>query len=50
MGPFDKNEEITCIDQAIFESEKEVLNGAEAIDAEIVFIELEKIHYQRYNV
>lgn len=30
------------IDQAIFESEQEVANGAEAVDAEVVFAELEK--------
>lgn len=32
------------IDQAIFESEQEIANGAEAVDAEIVFAELEKAH------
>ena len=31
--------------QAIFESEQEIANGAEAVDAEIVFAELEKKHF-----
>lgn len=33
------------IDQAIYESEQEIANGAEAVDAEIVFAELEKKHF-----
>ncbi len=33
------------IDQAIFESEQEIANGTEAVDAEIVFAELEKKHF-----
>lgn len=33
---------INRIDQAIFESEQELANGAEAVDARIVFVELEK--------
>ena len=33
------------IDQAIFESEQEIANGAKADDAEIVFAELEKKHF-----
>ena len=33
------------IDLAIRESEQEIANGAEAIDAEIVFAELEKKHF-----
>ena len=33
------------IDQAIFESEQEIANGAEAADAEVVFAELEKKHF-----
>ena len=40
------------IDQAIFESEQEIANGAEAVDAEIVFAELERdIEYEQrtYN-
>ena len=36
---------INRIDQAIYESEQEVLNGAEATDANIVFEELEINHY-----
>ncbi len=32
-------------EQAIFESEQEIANGAEAVDAEIVFAELEKKHF-----
>ena len=31
--------------KAIFESEQEIANGAEAVDAEIVFAELEKKHF-----
>ena len=31
--------------QAIFESEQEIANGAETVDAEIVFAELEKKHF-----
>ncbi len=42
---YDKFARINRIDQAIFESEQEVSNGAEAIDAEIVFAELEKKHF-----
>ena len=33
-------------DQAIFESEQEIANGAEAVDAETVFAELEKKHFE----
>lgn len=36
---------MNCIDQAIFESEQEITNGAEAVDAEIVFSELDKKHF-----
>ncbi len=36
---------INCIDQAIYESELEIENGAESIDAEIVFAELEKKYF-----
>lgn len=39
---YDKFARINRIDQAIFESEQEIANGAEAVDAEIVFAELEK--------
>ena len=39
---YDKFARMNRIDQAIFESEQEIANGAEAVDAEIVFAELEK--------
>ncbi|MDE6603081.1 MAG: prevent-host-death protein [Lachnospiraceae bacterium] len=39
---YDKFARINRIDQAIFESEQEKANDAEAIDAETVFAELEK--------
>ena len=42
---YDKFARINSIDQAIYESEQEVLNGAEATDANIVFEELEKKHF-----
>ena len=42
---YDKFARINSIDQAIYESEQEVLNGAEATDANIVFEELEKMHF-----
>lgn len=42
---YDKFARINRIDQAIYESEQEMANGAEAIDAEIVFAELEKKHF-----
>ncbi len=42
---FDQFASINRIDQAIYESEKEIENGAEAIDAETVFEELEKKHF-----
>ena len=42
---YDKFARINRIDQAIYESEQEVLNGAEATDANIVFEELEKKHF-----
>ena len=41
---YDKFARINRIDQVIFESEQEIANGAEAVDAEIVFAELEKKH------
>ncbi len=43
---YDKFTEINPVDQAIFESEKEIANGAEAVDAEIVFAELEKKYFE----
>lgn len=42
---YDKFARTNRIDQAIFESEQEMSDGAEAIDAEIVFTELEKKHF-----
>ncbi len=33
------------IDQAIFESEQEIANGAEAVDAEIVFCRIGEKHF-----
>ena len=42
---YDKFARINHIDQAIYESEQEVANGAEAVDAETVFAELEKKHF-----
>ena len=39
---YDKLMRINRIDQAIYESEQEILNGVEAIDAEVVFTDLEK--------
>ena len=41
---YDKFANINRIDQMIYESEQEIANGAEAIDAEVVFAELEKKH------
>ena len=37
---------VNRIDQAIYESEQEIADGAEAVDAEIVFAELEKNEYK----
>ncbi len=42
---YDKFAKVNRIDQAIFESEQEMANGAEVADAEIVFAELEKRHF-----
>ena len=42
---YDKFARMNRIDQAIFESEQEIAGGAEAVDAEIVFAELEKKHF-----
>lgn len=41
---YDKFAKINRIDQAIYESEQEIANGAETVDAEIVFAKLEKKH------
>lgn len=38
---YDKFARINRIDQAIYESELEILNGAEALSADVVFAELE---------
>lgn len=42
---YDKILRANRIDQAIFESEQEVLNGAKAVDASFVFEELEKKYF-----
>lgn len=42
---YDKFAKINRIDQAIYESELEVENGAEAVDADIVFAGLEKKYF-----
>ena len=42
---YDKFAKINRIDQAIFDSEQEVANGANAVDAEAVFTELEKKYF-----
>ncbi|MCD8010866.1 MAG: type II toxin-antitoxin system Phd/YefM family antitoxin [Lachnospiraceae bacterium] len=42
---YDRFARINRIDQAIYESEQEIANGAEAVDADIVFAELEKKHF-----
>ena len=47
---YDKFARINRIDQAIYESEQEILNGAEAIDADVVLAELEKKHCQGRNL
>ena len=43
---YDKFARINRIDQAIYESEQEILNGAEAVDADVVFDKLEKKHFE----
>lgn len=42
---YDKFARINRIHQAIYESEQKIANGAEAVDAEMVFAELEKKHF-----
>ena len=42
---YDRFARINMIDQDIFEYEQEIANGAEALDAEAVFAELEKKHF-----
>ena len=48
-GLYDKFARMNRIDQAIFESEQKIANGAEAVDAEIVFAELEKNISNKYK-
>ena len=43
---YDKFAKTNRIDQAIYESEQEISNGAEAVDAEVVFAELEKKNFR----
>ena len=43
---YDKFAKINRIDHAICESEQELMNGAEAVDAERVFEELEKKYFE----
>lgn len=42
---YDKSARTNRIDQVIFESEQEVANGAEAVDADQAFAELEKKYF-----
>ncbi len=42
---YDRFAKINRIDQAIYESEQEIENGAEAVDAEVVFARLEKKYF-----
>ena len=42
---YDRFAKINRIDQAIFESEQEIDNGAKALDADVVFAELEQKHF-----
>ena len=42
---YDKFARMNWIDQAIFESEQEIANGAEAVDAEKIFAGLDKKHF-----
>jgi len=42
---YDKFARLNRIDQAIYESEQEILNGTEAVEADVVFAELEKKHF-----
>lgn len=42
---YDKFAKINRIDQAIYESEQEVVSGAEPVDADVVFAQLEKKHF-----
>lgn len=40
-----ENARMDPIDQAIFESENDIANGAKAVDAEIVFAQLQKKYF-----
>lgn len=42
---YDRFAKINCIDQAIYESEKEMQEGAEAIDLDEAFLLLNEKHY-----
>lgn len=42
---YDKFARINRIDQAIYESEQEIANGAETVDAKVAFSALEKKHF-----
>ena len=42
---YDKFARINRIDQAIYESEQELLDGAKAVDADAVFAELENKYF-----
>ena len=42
---YDRFNEINSIDNAIYEAERQVADGAQPIDAEEVFAELEKKHF-----
>ncbi|TDW16262.1 hypothetical protein EDD63_12626 [Breznakia blatticola] len=42
---YDKFARINRIDQAIYESEQEITNGAEPVDAKTVFAELDKKYF-----
>lgn len=42
---YDEFARINRIDQAIYESEQEIFNGAEAVDSDVVFAELEKKYF-----
>ncbi len=43
---YDRFARMNRIDQAIYESEQELSNGADAVDADIVFVELEKKYFE----
>lgn len=43
---YDRFARMNRIDQAIYEAEQELSNGADAVDADIVFAELEKKYFE----